>query len=175
MRRCSCRKIWGQAGARLLRRFRRRCSVIQAGCGVASRQSWVEYRNRDLYLMKAVFGAVQAWLLQMLWLDPDETAYAAHITVWTRWFLWVGAMISLALRPTFTYPQSISQSIPFPGCWSSSTSDGMSSGCRCRTTGWGFPTTTRGGAMASQTCGRTPGVWADGLSSSPRDRPGARA
>ena len=57
--------------------------------------------------MKAVFGAVQAWLLQMLWLDPDETAYAAHITVWTRWFLWVGAMVSLALRPTFMYPQSI--------------------------------------------------------------------
>ena len=49
----------------------------------------------------------------MLWLDPDETAYAAHITVWTRWFLWIGAMISLALRPTFTFPQSIPQSIPF--------------------------------------------------------------
>ena len=113
MRRCSCRKIWGQAGARLLRRYRRRCTVIQAGGGGASRQSWVEYRNRDLYLVKAVFGAVQAWLLQMLWLDPDETAYAAHITVWTRWFLWIGAMISLALRPTFTYPQSIPQSIPF--------------------------------------------------------------
>ena len=63
--------------------------------------------------MKAVFGAVQAWLLQMLWLDPDETAYAAHITVWTRWFLWVGAMTSLAFRPTFTYPQSILQAIPF--------------------------------------------------------------
>ena len=29
------------------------------------------------------------------------------------------------------------------GCWSSSTSDGMSSGCRCRTTGWDFPMTTR--------------------------------
>ena len=47
------------------------------------------------------------------------------------------------------------------GCWSSSTSDGMSSGSRCRTTGWGFPTTTRGGATASKTCGRTPCVWAD--------------
>ena len=63
--------------------------------------------------MKAAFGTIQTRLLQMLWLDPDETAYAAHITVWTRWFLWVGAMISLALRPTFTYPQSIPPSIPF--------------------------------------------------------------
>ncbi|MCY4583486.1 MAG: histidine kinase [Chloroflexi bacterium] len=49
----------------------------------------------------------------MLWLDPDETAYAAHIAVWTRWFLWVGAMMSLAIQPTFTFPQSIPQSTPF--------------------------------------------------------------
>ena len=61
------------------------------------------------------------------------------------------------------------------GCWSLSTSDGMSSGCRCRTTGWDFPMTTMSGATASQTCGRTPGAWADGLSSSPGDRPGAPA
>ena len=63
--------------------------------------------------MKAAVGAMQARLLQMLWLDPDETAYAAHIAVWTRWFLWVGAIISLAIRPTFTDPQSILQSTPF--------------------------------------------------------------
>ena len=58
-------------------------------------------------------GAIQTRVLQMLWLDPDEVAYAAHIMVWTRWFLWVGAMVSLAIQPTFTYPQSILQSIPF--------------------------------------------------------------
>ena len=63
--------------------------------------------------MNAAFGAIQTRVLQMFWLDPDEASYAANITVWTRWFLWVGAMISLALRPTFTYPQSIPQSIPF--------------------------------------------------------------
>ena len=63
--------------------------------------------------MKAAFGAMQTRFIQMLWLDPDETAYAAHIAVWTRWFLWVGAMISLAIRPTFTDPQSIVQSTPF--------------------------------------------------------------
>ena len=63
--------------------------------------------------MKASMGAIQTRLLQLLWLDPDETAYAAHIAVWTRWFLWVGAMISLAIRPTFTYPPSILLSIPF--------------------------------------------------------------
>ncbi len=56
-----------------------------------------------------------------------------------------------------------------------STSDGTSSGCRCRTTGRDFPTTTRSEATVSQTCGRTPGVWADALSSNPRDRSGAPA
>ena len=61
------------------------------------------------------------------------------------------------------------------GCWSSSTSDRMSSGCPCRTTGWGFPTTTRSEATASQTCGPTPCAWADALSSSPRGRTGGRA
>ena len=49
------------------------------------------------------------------------------------------------------------------GCWSSSTSDGTGSGCRCRTTGWDFPMTTMSGATASQTCGRTPSAWADAL------------
>ena len=63
--------------------------------------------------MKAAVGAMQTRLLQMLWLDPDETAYAAHIAVWIRWFLWVGAIISLAIQPTFTHPQSTLQSIPF--------------------------------------------------------------
>ena len=63
--------------------------------------------------MKAAVGAMQTRLLQTLWLDADETAYAAHIAVWTRWFLWVGAMISLAFWPTFTYPESILQAIPF--------------------------------------------------------------
>ena len=58
---------------------------------------WCGYWNRGLYQMKAAFGAIQTRLLQMLWLDPDEAAYAAHITVWTRWFLWVGAMISLVV------------------------------------------------------------------------------
>ena len=63
--------------------------------------------------MKTAIGAMQTRVLRMLWLDPDEAPYAATITVWTRWFLWVSAMISLAHRPTFTYPQSIPQSIPF--------------------------------------------------------------
>ena len=63
--------------------------------------------------MKAAFHNMQMRLLGMLWLDPDEVSYAAYITVWTRWFLWVGAMGSLAIRPAFTYPHSIVESVPF--------------------------------------------------------------
>ena len=57
--------------------------------------------------MKAAFGAMQTRLLQMLWLDPDETAYAANITVWLRWLFWVGAVIELAYRPAFTQAKYI--------------------------------------------------------------------
>ena len=59
--------------------------------------------------MKAAFGAMQTRLLQMLRLDPDEVSYAANIAVWVRWFLWVGAITTLAHEPAFTH----SQSIPF--------------------------------------------------------------
>ncbi len=52
-------------------------------------------------------GAIQTRLLQMLWLDPDETSYAANITVWLRWLFWVGAVIELAYRPAFTHAKYI--------------------------------------------------------------------
>ena len=104
----------GQVGVRLLRQVRRRTVVICSGVGVASHQGWVEHWNGGLYLMRAAFGAMQTRVIQMLWLDPEEVSYAANIAVWVRWFLWVGgAMASLAYRPAFTYPQSITQAIPF--------------------------------------------------------------
>ena len=81
--------------------------LICTGCGVASHRGWVDYWNRGLYLMKTAIGAVQTRLLQMLWLDPEEASYAANITVWLRWLFWVGAVIELAYRPTFTYAKYI--------------------------------------------------------------------
>ena len=63
--------------------------------------------------MKTAFGAVQTRVLQMLWLDPDEVSYTANIAVWVRWFLQVGAITTLVHEPTFTYPQTMLQSIPF--------------------------------------------------------------
>ena len=57
--------------------------------------------------MKAAVGAMQTRILQMLWLDPGEASYAAKVTVWLRWLFWVGAVIELAYRPTFTYAKYI--------------------------------------------------------------------
>ena len=52
--------------------------------------------------MTAAFGALPTRVLQMFWLDPDETAYAANVTVWIRWLFWAGAVLELAYRPEFT-------------------------------------------------------------------------
>ncbi len=52
--------------------------------------------------MQAAFGAIQTRVPQMFWLDPDETAYAAKVTVWPRWLFWFGALIELVYRPAFT-------------------------------------------------------------------------
>ena len=76
---------WGQVGAR----FR------------------LGYSNKDLCLMKAAIGALQTWVLQILWLDPGEASYAAKVTVWLRWLFWVGAVIELAYRPSFTQAKYI--------------------------------------------------------------------
>ena len=57
--------------------------------------------------MKAAFGAMQTRVLQMLWLDPGEASYAAKVTVWLRWLFWVGVVIELAYRPTFTQAKYI--------------------------------------------------------------------
>ena len=57
--------------------------------------------------MKAAFGAIQTRVPQMLWLDPGEASYAAKVTVWLRWLFWIGAVIELAYRPTFTQAKYI--------------------------------------------------------------------
>ncbi len=57
--------------------------------------------------MKASMGAIQTRLLQMLWLDPDETAHAAHITVRLRWLFSAGAVIELAYLAAFTQAKYI--------------------------------------------------------------------
>ena len=58
-------------------------------------------------MTKAAFGKIQARVLQMFWLDPGEALYAANVTVWIRWLFWVGAVVELAYRPTYTHAKYI--------------------------------------------------------------------
>ena len=39
--------------------------------------------------------------------DPDVVLYAAWISVWGRWFVWLVGVFLLAYRPAFWYPQDI--------------------------------------------------------------------
>ena len=52
-----------------------------------------------LHSMNAEPRAIHARLLQMFWLDPEEAAYVANITVWLRWLLWAAAVVEIAFRP----------------------------------------------------------------------------
>ena len=36
--------------------------------------------------------------------DPDVVLFAARVSVWTRWFVWLVAVVEMAYRPGFWYP-----------------------------------------------------------------------
>ena len=56
-----------------------------------------------LNLMKAGFGTLQIRGVQIFWLDQDAVQYAARITVWGHWFIWLVAVVEFAYRPGFWY------------------------------------------------------------------------
>ena len=48
--------------------------------------------------------------------DPDVVLYAAGVSVWSRWFVWLTGVFLLAYRPGFWYPGDVEPlSIPEPG------------------------------------------------------------
>ena len=48
--------------------------------------------------------------------DPDVVLYAARVSVWGRWFVWLVGVFLLAYRPKFWYPGGIELlTIPEPG------------------------------------------------------------
>ena len=52
-------------------------------------------------------GAIQKWVVAGTLSDPDVILYAAWISVWGRWFVWLVGVFLLAYRPGFWYPQDI--------------------------------------------------------------------
>ena len=41
------------------------------------------------------------------WLEPEVATYAARISIWARWFVWVLSVYMLAMRPDLWYPEQL--------------------------------------------------------------------
>ena len=50
-------------------------------------------------------GAIRKWVAADALTDPDVILYAAWISVWGRWFVWLVGVFLLAYRPGFWYPR----------------------------------------------------------------------
>ena len=51
--------------------------------------------------------AIEKWVTPGTLTDPDVVLYAARISVWGRWFVWLVGVFLLAYRPGFWYPEDI--------------------------------------------------------------------
>ena len=51
--------------------------------------------------------AIRHWVAPGVLSDPDVVRYAATVSVWGRWFIWLAGVFLLAYRPGFWYPQDI--------------------------------------------------------------------
>ncbi len=58
-------------------------------------------------MLKTSFGAVQNWVTPGALSDPAMILYAAKISVWGRWFVWLVGVFLLAYRPGFWYPEDV--------------------------------------------------------------------
>ena len=58
-------------------------------------------------LLRADIGAITKRFSPSIWADPDVVPYAARVSVWGRWFLWLVAVFLLAYRPADWYPADI--------------------------------------------------------------------
>ena len=58
-------------------------------------------------MLKVGIDAVQKWVTLGALSDPDVFLYAARVSVWGRWFIWLVGVFLLAYRPGFWYPEDI--------------------------------------------------------------------
>ena len=58
-------------------------------------------------MLRADIGAIMKRISPAVWADPDVVPYAAKVSVWGRWFLWLVAVFLLAYRPADWYPAKI--------------------------------------------------------------------
>ena len=61
-------------------------------------------------MLKIGIEAIQKWVAPGNLTDPDVVLYAATISVWGRWFIWLVGVFLLSIpayRPGFWYPEDI--------------------------------------------------------------------
>ena len=58
-------------------------------------------------MLKAGTGAIQKWVVADALTDPYVVVYAARVSVWGRWFVWLVLVFQLLYRPGFWYPEDI--------------------------------------------------------------------
>ena len=58
-------------------------------------------------MLRAGVDAIRHWVAPGVLSDPDVVRYAATVSVWGRWFIWLAGAFLLAYRPGFWYPGDI--------------------------------------------------------------------
>ena len=58
-------------------------------------------------MLRAGIGSIRHWVAPGALSDPDVVLYAAGVSVWSRWFIWLVGVFLLAYRPGFWYPGDI--------------------------------------------------------------------
>ena len=58
-------------------------------------------------MLKADIGAITHRLSSAIWADQDVIPYAAWVSVWGRWLIWLVSVFNLAHRPDAWYPADI--------------------------------------------------------------------
>ena len=72
----------------------------------SERLAWQWFSLPDVLMTYA--HTIKKWMLQWFALaDADVVLYAAKVTVWGRWFIWLFAAVMLAYRPGLWYPEDI--------------------------------------------------------------------
>ena len=58
-------------------------------------------------LPRANIGAIRKRFSPSIWADPEVVPYAAKVSIWGRWILWLVSVFHLAYRPADWYPGDI--------------------------------------------------------------------
>ena len=58
-------------------------------------------------MLRVIAGNIAKRFSPTIWADPEVVPYAAKVSVWGRWLLWVVSVFNMAHRPSDWYPDDI--------------------------------------------------------------------